>query len=370
MTALILGAGRMGKCISYAMKELGYDCVAVDTSDAPLENITGRAVLINDIGTDLLGILKHVEPDIVISSLPYFVNSTAAPIVIANGYRYCDLGGRVDVSKQINTLAKQNNAIVFTDLGLAPGWVNIMAEQGFAELYGKGSDVNVKMMVGGLPDWLISNTNPLRYGLTWSMEGLINEYRDDCIVLEDGEQVTVAGLEGLESVESKNLGMLEAFYTSGGASHTIKSMQDRGVKNCSYKTLRYPGHRDIVKWLMRDCKLDDSAMSDIFNSCDDIAGKDIVVIMATITAGEKTWHKEQLVKADDKFSAMQKATGFAISSVASIMGEGYFDDREVEYRGYTKPLSNVLRYEDVPHKQFNAKIDQLMRDSSLALDAK
>lgn len=368
MTALILGAGRMGKCISYAMKELGYDCVSIDTSKAALQDISGRTVLINDIGTELLDILKYTEPDIVISSLPYFVNSIAAPIVIANGYRYCDLGGRVDVSEQINTLAKQNNAVAFTDLGLAPGWVNIMAEQGYAELYGKGSDVSVKMMVGGLPDWLISNTNPLRYGLTWSMEGLINEYKDDCIVLKDGKQITVPGLDGLEHIESESLGRLEAFYTSGGASHTIKSMQERDVKNCSYKTLRYPGHRNIVKWLMRDCKLNDDVMADIFESCGHIAGKDIVIIIATITDGEKTWHKEQLVKADDNFSAMQKATGFAISSVASLMGEGHFDNRIMQKGRYDIRLSNVLAYKDVPFDKFNDRLEQLMSKTILALD--
>ena len=315
MTALILGAGRMGKSISYAMSQLGYGVVAIDTSDTALRECATkkvRTVLVSDIGAELIDILKREDPDIVISSLPYFVNSIAAPIVIGNGYRYCDLGGRVDVSKMINTLAGQNNAVVFTDLGLAPGWVNIMAEQGFTELYGKTAEVTVEMMVGGLPDWLVSTQNPLRYGLTWSMEGLINEYKDDCIILENGEQVIVPGLEGLEQVHSAHIGHLEAFYTSGGASHTIKSMQDRGVKNCSYKTLRYKGHRDIVKWLIRDCELSDEALTDIFSSCGDVSDRDLVIMVATVTAGSKRWHEEKYITADNKFSAMQKATGFAI----------------------------------------------------------
>jgi saccharopine dehydrogenase-like NADP-dependent oxidoreductase len=133
---------------------------------------------------------------------------------VENEIRYCDLGGRVDVSESINNLAKEKaTRPVFTDLGLAPGWVNILAEQGYKELYGDKDDVHVEMMVGGLPDYLQSANNPLRYGVTWSVDGLINEYRDDCIVLESGQIKTVKGMEGLQSVETEALGSLEAFNT-------------------------------------------------------------------------------------------------------------------------------------------------------------
>ena len=92
------------------------------------------------------------------------------------------------------------------------------------------------MMVGGLPEYHQSTKNPLRYAVTWSVDGLINEYRDDCLILEDGEIKTVKGMDGVEQIEGNNFGRMEAFYTSGGASHSIHSMKERGVKNCYYKS--------------------------------------------------------------------------------------------------------------------------------------
>ena len=93
--------------------------------------------------------------------------------------RYCDLGGRVDVSQNINEAAKNHgpaNVPVFTDLGLAPGWVNILAEVGCRQLHRQAT--TVRMMVGGLPDSKVNH--PLDYVVTWSVYGLINEYKDDC----------------------------------------------------------------------------------------------------------------------------------------------------------------------------------------------
>ena len=98
---------------------------------------------------------------------------------VDNEVRYCDLGGRVDVSESINEWAgKKATRPVFTDLGLAPGWVNILAEQGYKELNGPADDTHIEMMVGGLPDYLESSNNPLCYAVTWSVDGLINELKD------------------------------------------------------------------------------------------------------------------------------------------------------------------------------------------------
>ena len=101
-------------------------------------------------------------------------------------------------------------------------------------------------MVGGLPDSKVNH--PLDYVVTWSVDGLINEYKDDCQILEDGELKIVKGMSGLEAVECDTLGKLEAFYTSGGASHSIFSMRDRGVQNCSYKSQIWVQSRWFVCW--------------------------------------------------------------------------------------------------------------------------
>ena len=193
MSTAIFGLGNMGRTIAYAMKSLGHRITLVDTSKSVLDSIdiASDKVVTNDLTTDARSIVEG--KDIVISSLPYHATETLAKACIDMSVPYCDLGGRVDVSANINRFAEEKGfPFVFTDLGLAPGLVNILAEWGYDSLGGADS---IKMMVGGLPDRAVKN--PLKYMVTWSVDGLINEYRDACEVLTNGNIELVPGMEGL-----------------------------------------------------------------------------------------------------------------------------------------------------------------------------
>ena len=349
----------MGTAIAYAMDKFGFEVTGMDTNPDAANNMPDGAhsfFVVDDAEDICKGIVANgPRPDIVVSSLPYHQTEIVGKWCVDNEVRYCDLGGRVDVSKSINDHAKQfATRPVFTDLGLAPGWVNILAEEGCRKLHGKAE--SVKMMVGGLPDYAESIRNPLRYAVTWSVDGLINEYRDDCLVLEDSEVKTVHGMDGLEHIEGQNFGMMEAFYTSGGASHSIPAMQERGVKNCSYKTIRYRGHRDIVRFLIKDCSLDDESLNKIFVEGCGIANKDEVLIVAEVKGEDKAWRKEKVIRSDDNFSAMQKATAFSISSVAAIMAEGHMEGDRDEHRDYYTQYPKNLSYMHIPFEQFQKNL--------------
>lgn len=361
MRALVFGVGRMGTTIAYAMDKLGFTVIGVDSNVAAAENVpAGRenSFLVIDDETDFQKCLETTSPDIVISSLPYHQTEPLAKTCVDLGIRYCDLGGRVDVSANINEYAKENaSKPVMTDLGLAPGWVNILAEEGCRRVHGNVD--GVKMMVGGLP--AIPTNPPLNYAVTWSIDGLINEYRDDCEVLINGEVETVKGMEGLEEV---NFGLLadeelEAFYTSGGAAHTIQTMKQRGVKNCSYKTIRYKGHRDAVRFLIRNADLSDECLDSVFKKGCCSSNGDIVLIKSEVVGGDLKWKKEIIVGYDNKFSAMQKSTAFSISSVAALMAEGIFDERTVQNRGGDVKLPVVLNYKDIPYDKFVKNLEKL-----------
>jgi saccharopine dehydrogenase-like NADP-dependent oxidoreductase len=372
MRALVLGVGRMGTAIAYGMDKLGFHVTGMDTNPEAANNIPQKVNLIdgetprNEFfivknAEDICrGIEAQVKPDIVISSLPYHQTEIVGKYCVDNGVRYCDLGGRVDVSQNINDHAKQHaTKPVFTDLGLAPGLVNILAEQGCRELIGVNEGASVEMMVGGLPDYLESANNPLRYKVTWSVDGLINEYRDDCIILENGQIKTVKGMSGVEQLETDSLGKVEAFYTSGGASHSIYSMKERGVTNCSYKTIRYKGHGDMVRFLIRDCELNDETLNKIFVDGCGHANKDEVIVIAKVKKANKTWRKEKLVKSDDQFSAMQKATAFSICSVATIMAKGEMEGNKEQHRDYWEKYNVALSYADVPFDKFHSNLNKL-----------
>jgi len=364
-TAAVFGVGRMGQAICYAMDKLGFKILGVD-SYAPAESTLRQLVpdadfiLVegktqHDFELSLGHILDNQDIDIVISSLPYHKTKRLGVFCVDSGIRYCDLGGRVDVSESINDYARQvAEKPVLTDLGLAPGWVNILAEEGYRQLHGQVEDV--KMMVGGLPDYSESTKNPLRYAVTWSTDGLINEYIDDCLILRDGEIETVKGMDGLEQIEGNKFGKMEAFYTSGGASHSIHSMKDRGVRNCSYKTIRYKGHRDIVNFLMRDCQLDDKTMEKIFLQGCGKAENDEVFVVAEVSGGDKVWRRERVIKSDEQFSAMQKATAFSISSVAAIMAQGKLEGNKEQRRDYWVQYPAALSYADIPFEEFKENL--------------
>ena len=362
----------MGTAIAYGMDKLGFHVTGMDTNPEAANNIPQKVNLIDgetprneffivENAEDICrGIEAQVKPDIVISSLPYHQTEIVGKYCVDNGIRYCDLGGRVDVSKNINEHALQYaTKPVFTDLGLAPGLVNILAEQGCKELIGVDEGASVEMMVGGLPDYLESANNPLRYKVTWSVDGLINEYRDDCIILEDGQIKTVKGMSGVETLETNSLGKVEAFYTSGGASHSIYSMKARGFSNCSYKTIRYQGHGDMVRFLIRDCGLDDETLNKIFVDGCGHANKDEVIVIAKVKKANKTWRKEKLIKSDEQFSAMQKATAFSICSVAAIMAKGEMEGNKEQRRDYWLQYSRSLGYADVPFDKFHSNLNKL-----------
>jgi saccharopine dehydrogenase-like NADP-dependent oxidoreductase len=373
MKAIICGVGRMGTAISWAMKQFGFDVVCVDsdhTASDRLQLLLGKDFIFyrtKHISDDIAEILSIELPDVVISSLPYHQTQHVANKCIELEFPFCDLGGRVDVSKEINEAATAHaTRPVFTDLGLAPGLVNILAEEGCRKAYGA---TDVQMMVGGLPDYLQSNKNLLRYTSTWSLDGLINEYKDDCLVLRDGQVCTVRGMDGLDMrVNTSNLGVLEAFYTSGGASHSIESMKDRGVQNCSYKTLRYPGHCAIIKFLIRDCELDDAALAKIFTKGlqTEETIHDVVVVIAeakSVTSGLK-WRREITIKGDhlqhvSSFTAMQKGTAFPIAAVARLIAEGEMEGDKDQHRDYYTQYPKALSYRDVPFDKFKTYLKEL-----------
>lgn len=362
---LVFGVGRMGTAISYAMKKLGYYVIGVDSNNHAAENF--KKHIGHDEGTfyscderdydELL--VKFNSPEVVISSLPYHQTQTLAEFCIDSGIRYCDLGGRVDVSQNINDYAQRHaEKPVMTDLGLAPGWVNIVAEQGCSQIHHQVD--SVEMMVGGLPCCFDANP-PMNYACTWSVDGLINEYKDDCEILVDGEIKQEQGMEGLQDVDFKLVNeIMEAFYTSGGASHSIKTMQRRGIKNCFYKTLRYKGHCDAIRFLIRHCKLKDDELKEIFvKGCPEQPFGDAVFIKVKVVGGDLEFNKELIIPHDQNFTAMQRSTAFPISSVASLMAEGVFDDKIQQNRSGDGKLPPVLSYGDIPHNEFNANLKKL-----------
>ena len=182
MKAIVVGAGQMGRVIAHGLTKLGHNVTVADVSYKSLQEISDKnfaLVATKEYGSDRAYLSGY---DVVVSAMPYHQNWHVAQYCIDNGLRYCDLGGSVPVSQTINTYAEENASVpIITDIGLAPGWINIIAEQEC--LRPSSVPTTVGMRVGGLP--IDRESNTLRYSCTWSYDGLINEYKYECIILKN-----------------------------------------------------------------------------------------------------------------------------------------------------------------------------------------
>jgi len=189
------------------------------------------------------------EHDAIVSSAPFFVNKKIAKACVKTGTAYFDLTEDVETTKFIKKLADKHKPSIplMPQMGLAPGAINIIANY-------VASDFEIikdlELRVGALP---LSPMNHMKYYLSWSTAGVVNEYCNPCEGLWNGEKVMLKPLEGYETVSLDGT-VYEAFNTSGGVASMIDTYQDK-AENLTYKTLRYPGHCDYMRFLIEDLNL-------------------------------------------------------------------------------------------------------------------
>ena len=256
MNYLLLGAGLQGTAIAWDLLRQVDDTrtlTVVDRDPAALTRLKGRLgedsrlvplqIDVED-GERLAPLMR--DADAVISAVNYWFNDSLTALAIANGAHFLDLGGNNEVvARQFarDGEARQAGVTVVPDTGLAPGLAGVL---GWHLAEGLDPCDAVRLRVGGLPT---RPRPPLNYQVVFSVQGLINEYIEDCLVIRDGEIRTVPGLSELERVVfPEPFGELEAFQTSGGTSTLPRSLLGR-VRSLDYKTIRYRGHCEQIRLL-------------------------------------------------------------------------------------------------------------------------
>jgi saccharopine dehydrogenase (NAD+, L-lysine-forming) len=229
-TIAVIGMGNVGSLVATLLQDAGLNVTGIDNRPLRREHpfaIENRNVA--DLSVDDLG-----PYDAVVSCLPYHLNRSLAEATHAAGRHYFDLTEDVPTTKRIQHLAETSQAAMAPQCGLAPGFIGIVG----ASLAAKFDRVrSIKLRVGALPQ---HPTGLLGYAFNWSPEGVVNEYLNDCEVIEDGKLKTVSPMEWLETTYIAGT-KLEAFTTSGGLGTMCETFLGT-VENLDYKTLRYPGH--------------------------------------------------------------------------------------------------------------------------------
>jgi saccharopine dehydrogenase-like NADP-dependent oxidoreductase len=329
---LIFGQGQMGLAVGFFLEKMGIEIAFVDKVRTHQGN-TFFSVSMPDPRRSL-GVIKEFKPDVVVVATPYFLNVEIAVACDSAQVPYIDLGGSVEISRKIHRACR--NIPLMTDMGLAPGLINMWAEELVADMTENGRQVDsVEMYVGGLPRQKTDHI--LNYSCTWSIDGLINQYNSEYRALEGGHIVHK------ENREVKTLNNeYEYFPTSGGAAHSLKTMQDRGVKNCSYNTLRYHGHYKNLKCLERN-----KVLREYLENLP--VSNDKVVMRCVVESGDVSLVKDNEYYGVVHLSAMQTVTSLPVAYTAKL-----FATKELENKSYT--------YEDLYKLEpnFNSEIESFL----------
>lgn len=283
---LVLGAGKIGSLIACLLSQWGdYDVHLGDVTIEPAERLVKNLglervtpCLLDVRHPDAVSAYLSAHPfEAVLSCLPYFCNPTVAGLALTHGLHYFDLTEDVEVTNQIKVLSAGAACAFMPQCGLAPGFISIVTHDLMTHFEALDT---VKMRVGALP---VHPSNALKYSLTWSTDGLINEYGNLCYGIEAGEKVPLQPLEGHETIEVDGL-LYEAFNTSGGLGTLADSYAGK-VKTMNYKTLRYPGHCEKIQLLMKDLKLneDRETLKRILERAIPQTLQDVVLIYASVT---------------------------------------------------------------------------------------
>lgn len=332
-TIAVVGAGKIGSMITRFLTESGdYDVTLIDKSTEQLAQ-QPEIPRCTKIALDVADTEKFAEAlkghFAVLSATPYFMTEAIARAAVIAEVHYLDLTEDVASTAKVQELARDAKKAMIPQCGLAPGFISIVANdlaQSFDELE------SIRMCVGALPQF---PSNSLNYNLTWSTDGVINEYCEPCHAIKDGEFVQVPALEHLEHFSLDGINY-ETFNTSGGIGTLAETLKGK-VKNLCYQTIRYPGHRDIMKTLLHDLQLRNrrDLLRDVFENAVPATLQDVVLIFVTVS-GLRGNHLVQETYANKVYgsnvagvscSAIQITTAASICAVLDLIATGQVPDK-------------------------------------------
>lgn len=311
-----MGAGKIGDAIARLLGRSGdYNVTVADSTAAQLEQLPASArgmVLDCTDAAALAGALK--DQHAVVSALPFFLNVAVARAARDCEVHYFDLTEDRETTRAVREIADGASTVFMPQCGLAPGFISIAAH----ELTKRFDSLRrVRMRVGALP---MFPTGPLGYNLTWSTAGLINEYCNPCEVIHGGQLREVLPLEGYEQLSLDGV-TYEAFNTSGGLGTLCETLEGR-VDSLSYKSLRYPGHCELARFLCNDLRMNTrrELLLDILEQAVPATEQDVVVIFVTVR-GERNGRLMQETYTRKVYHGPvdgQEMAGIQISTAASV----------------------------------------------------
>ena len=323
----IIGAGKIGSTIATLLAASPhYKVTLADQHAEALQKAGAEGLATMQIAVDDPAALtpRLTGFDAVISAAPFFLTPVIAEAARNADAHYFDLTEDVAGTARVRDLAQEAGTVLMPQCGLAPGFVGMVGAHLAAQF---DTLETLSLRVGALP---LYPTNALKYNLTWSTDGLINEYLNPCEALVGGQRVSLAPLEDLEGFALDGVDY-ECFNTSGGLGTLGETLEGK-VRRVSYRTIRYPGHRDILRLLLTGLGLERrrDLLKDIFEHALPRTDQDVVVVFCTATGmidgalREVSFLNKSLSAevAGKRWSAIQITTAAGVCGVLDMVRSG------------------------------------------------
>ena len=325
---LMLGLGKVGSLVGVLLNK-NFEVTGLDKEKPHYRYKLPFKTLTGDV-SDLDFMKKTLgQYDAVVSALPYFLNKDIARVAHDLGKHYFDLTEDVETTNYIRELAKTSKSVMAPQCGLAPGFIGIVGSH-LTKSFTKLRDIELR--VGALPRY---PNGLLAYSFTWSPAGVINEYLNDAEVIHNGVRKLVPSLDGIEYINIEGQ-EFEAFSTSGGLG-TMCETFDGKVDTLNYKTIRYPGHGKLMRFLMYELilKEDKQLLENILKEAKPPVKEDVVYVYAVVEG----WQDEKLFR-DEYFKefhpleiegkswrAISWTTAASIVGVIEMVADGKLPDK-------------------------------------------
>lgn len=332
---LVIGIGKVGSLVATLLQNAGFQVVGADVRTRTDLNFEVKALDVSNT-SEFTSLAANF--DAIVSCLPYNLCIKTAEIAQSLGIHYFDLTEDVRSTTRVRQLAETSRGIMAPQCGLAPGFIAIVG----AHLAGKFERLrSVHLRVGALPRY---PSGLLAYAFNWSSEGVVNEYLNDCEVISDGVRKMVSPMSDLEAIVIDGT-QLEAFTTSGGLGTMCETYADK-VGDLNYKTIRYPGHRDLMRFFFYELHMKEDRIKagEILVNAKPPVDEDVVYIHAAVEGwrrsirGAEILCRDEFVRAykpvtigDINWRAISWTTASSVAAVVELAASG-----KLAARGFIK----------------------------------
>ncbi|TNE47674.1 MAG: L-lysine dehydrogenase [Deltaproteobacteria bacterium] len=336
----VLGLGKVGTLAALLLHESDYKVTGLDVQ-LPRESLA-FPIQQTDLSSPEVLKQKLQGQDAVLSCLPYHLNLAVAEVAYQLGLHYFDLTEDVPTTQAIREMSSDAKGVMAPQCGLAPGFIGIVG----AHLTTLFDEIrSIKLRVGALPQ---HPTGLLGYAFNWSPEGVVNEYLNDCEVIENGEHKWVSPLEWVETIYINGL-QLEAFTTSGGLGTMCETYLGK-VDNLDYKTMRYPGHARMMNFFFHELLMRErrDLAGTILTDAKPPVDEDVVYVHASVEGKlEGRLQRKEYVRsyypidiAGRRWRAISWTTSASVCAVIEMVSEGLL------------PQQGFLKQESIPLQPF------------------